>query len=129
MRVRVAVGIVTVGLLLGAGVTAYQRSNEMPGEPFAGPPPPADAEERALAARLAADVATLADDIGERHERRYGALLEETLSESSVEVVCELESYSEYVVTDGDERGRRHPPGDRRIGRLHPRPTRRAASG
>jgi ribonuclease HII len=47
--------------------------------------------------------------IVDRHggRMRYGALLEETLDESTVEVVCELESYSEYVVTDGDERGRR----------------------
>lgn len=47
--------------------------------------------------------------IVDRHggRMRYGALLEESLADSTVEVVCELESYSEYVVTDGDERGRR----------------------
>lgn len=47
--------------------------------------------------------------IVDRHggRMRYGELLEESLADSAVEVVCELESYSEYVVTDGDERGRR----------------------
>jgi len=48
---------------------------------------------------------TIVDRHGGR--MRYGALLAESLTESAVEVVCELESYSEYVVTDGDERGRR----------------------
>lgn len=47
----------------------------MPGTPFEGPPPAASVGERALSRQLAADVRTLATDIGERNERRYGALL------------------------------------------------------
>lgn len=76
MRVRVAVAILGVGLVLGGAVAAFQHSRRMPGESFAGPPPVPSREEVALASQVRTDVSTLVDDIGERHERRYGALLE-----------------------------------------------------
>ena len=46
--------------------------------------------------------------IVDRHggRMRYGALLAETLEVGSVEVVCELESYSEYLVTGPGVAGR-----------------------
>lgn len=90
MRAKVAIVVVVV-LLVAGGVAAYASSRAMPGESFEGPPPSPTAEERALAATLRADVTTLATEIGERHERRYGALLEardfveRRLSESGLE--------------------------------------------
>lgn len=75
MRRRIAV---TVALALGVSAALVVWGIEaarMPGVSFEGPPPPPSPEERRLSARLAADVRTLAIEIGERNERRYGALV------------------------------------------------------
>ncbi len=76
-RVRArTVATIGAGLaLLGAGLAVWARPAPMPGRSFDGPPPPATPEEDAAAAGVAADVEALAVTIGERHERRYGALL------------------------------------------------------
>ncbi len=74
MRRRIAVGGALALAGIGALIVWRVDAARMPGEPFEGPPPSPTDEERALAATLTADVRTLAVDIGERHERRYGSL-------------------------------------------------------
>lgn len=71
---RLAAAVLGVGALLA--VAAWQaHAMRMPGRAFEGPPPPATREERGLASALERDVRALAVDIGERHDRRYPALV------------------------------------------------------
>jgi Zn-dependent M28 family amino/carboxypeptidase len=78
---------------------SVQWMTRMPGRSYANLPPALTEEETALRARLENHVRTLAEDIGERHLRRYDAL---TVAADYVEKTLQAAGYTvtaqEYVV-------------------------------